>query len=120
MTSEQRGAHIKKRKALTIKYQTHPTPKYVFSNSKSRLLLTKLNFKKRRQYLKTLIKFAGTQDCETVVPSPNKGFADNSRIIKVRSVLQSAKKIRVRRRMYKNLTCASLVPAKVIGLVLKA
>lgn len=110
MTSEQRGAHIKKRKECAIKARIKPQSKYVFSDRKSRPALEHMGGLQRRSYLKNLIKFAElNSSVYQVVPFDKQKFTELS-LRKVKAALHAGKKVRKKNGVYKGLTCASLIP----------
>jgi hypothetical protein len=110
MTSEQRGAHIQKRKERAIKARIKPQSKYVFSNRKSRPALERMSGLQRRSYLKNLIKFAALNSSAChVVPFDKQKFAELS-LAKVKAALRAGKKTRKKSSVYKDLTYTSLIP----------
>jgi len=118
MTYEQRGAHIRKRKALAIqsKFRHSEPAKYTFSNKHLRPALARMRFTNRRVYLKRLIKFASVDSYSTVVPLSNEDTHDLS-TKNIKSVLKASNKIRANGSVYKNLTYASLLPANATKLI---
>lgn len=118
MTSEERRAHIKKRKTLAIEKENNFTSaKYAFSNKKSRPLLNKMTFRHRRDYLKNLIRFAGMDLPEVnVAPFGTRPITELS-INNVKYKLRASKKIRARGGIYKKLTYTSIVPSTITKLL---
>jgi len=111
MTYKQRGAHIRKRKALAIqsKFRHSGPAKYSFSNKRVRPVLTSMRFADRRRYLKGLIKFATVESHSAVIPISNQ---DTSAMLtrNIKAVVQAGKQLRKKKSVYKDLTYNSLLP----------
>ncbi len=73
----------------------------------------------RKSYLKNLIKFAGVEESSYGVAPFDKRNTNLLIVSGIKSVLRAAKKTRKgNSSIYKNLTCASLIPKVVIKLTL--